>query len=258
MKSKKVGGLLASLSVFVLFSCSKVPEVSTLPINGVSNTGAQSGGTVLDEGSGPVTGRGICWSIYPGPNVNNSVTYDGSGAGSYSSSLAGLSPNTTYYVRAYANNKAGTGYGEELSFTTASAPFPVSYNGTTLYVHPTNNAASFAWADENVNTGATSITDGEQNTAILATYISSNAAKICANLNAYGYDDWYLPSKDELVNIAIAIGNNGSFNTSAGSWYWSSTQSDANSAWAVDFYTGGNGHVTFKSGQYPCRCIRKD
>ena len=65
-----------------------------------------------------VTARGVCWSTSQNPTISNSHTTDGNGTGSFTSSLTNLTPNTTYYVRAYATNNAGTGYGEQKSFTT--------------------------------------------------------------------------------------------------------------------------------------------
>ncbi|MDP5002241.1 MAG: hypothetical protein NWQ15_10115 [Flavobacterium sp.] len=50
---------------------------------------------------------------------------DGTGTGSFTSSISGLTPNTTYYVRAYATNSVGTSYGNEINFTTASIQLPV-------------------------------------------------------------------------------------------------------------------------------------
>ncbi|MDT8401661.1 MAG: SusF/SusE family outer membrane protein [Bacteroidales bacterium] len=95
-----------------------VPTVTTAAISDTSYTSATSGGEVTAAGGADVTARGVCWSTSPGPTVNDSKTTDGDGLGSFTSSLSGLDDNTTYYVRAYATNSAGTGYGEELSFTT--------------------------------------------------------------------------------------------------------------------------------------------
>ena len=65
-----------------------------------------------------VTARGVCWSTSQNPTISNSHTTDGNGTGNFTSSITGLTANTTYYVRAYATNEKGTSYGEEKSFTT--------------------------------------------------------------------------------------------------------------------------------------------
>ena len=73
--------------------------------------------TALDDEM-EVTSRGVCWSTSQNPTINDNKTTDGSGTGGFTSSLTNLTPNTTYYVRAYATNSAGTGYGNVVSFTT--------------------------------------------------------------------------------------------------------------------------------------------
>jgi uncharacterized protein (TIGR02145 family) len=65
-----------------------------------------------------VTARGVCWATTENPTVTGSHTSDGSGTGSFISNITGLATNMTYYVRAFANNSVGTGYGNQVSFTT--------------------------------------------------------------------------------------------------------------------------------------------
>jgi uncharacterized protein (TIGR02145 family) len=94
--------------------------ITTLPISNTTITSSTSGGSISSTGGSSVTQRGVCWSISQNPTTANSTTNDGSGTGSFTSNLIGLTANTTYYVRAYAINSAGTAYGNELSFTTSS------------------------------------------------------------------------------------------------------------------------------------------
>jgi hypothetical protein len=94
--------------------------VSTSSISNVAVTSATCGGNVTADGGGTVTAKGVCWNTAGSPTVSNSKTTDGSGTGSYTSSITGLDPNTTYYVRAYATNSEGTTYGTQLSFTTTN------------------------------------------------------------------------------------------------------------------------------------------
>jgi len=95
-----------------------IPEVSTAAITGITDNAAVGGGSVISDGGLTVTARGVCWSTTPGPTVSDSKTLNGTGTGSFISYLEGLDDVTTYYVRAYATNSTGTGYGEEWSFTT--------------------------------------------------------------------------------------------------------------------------------------------
>ncbi len=112
------------------FSCNKesgtnnptvtLPTLSTTVVSSIANTTALSGGNISSDGGGSITVRGVCWSVSPGPLVTGNHTFNGTGAGVYVSNMTGLSPNTIYYVRAYATNSAGTAYGNELSFTTST------------------------------------------------------------------------------------------------------------------------------------------
>jgi hypothetical protein len=105
-------------------TATSLPSISTTAITGITENSAGSGGNITNDGGASVTTRGVCWKTTSGPTTSNSKTSDGAGSGSFASSLTGLTAGTTYYVRAYATNSAGTAYGNELSFTT-SAPTPV-------------------------------------------------------------------------------------------------------------------------------------
>lgn len=260
MQHRRLSVLAAAIIVFSFFSCKKkLPEVTTYPVTSITGNSAQGGGKVTDEGDAKVTRRGVCWSIYHEPNINNSQELAGEGEGSYTAFMGNLTNNTLYYVRAFATSEAGTAYGEELQFTTVNTSIPtlptILYNGTLIYVYPTDNNASTI-CGPNGATGATSITNGTQNTATLNALNGNYAAKFCAQLNAYGYNDWYLPSKEELNALYINKNNIGYFNNSFG--YWSSTESGPQSAWAQNFSGGGSQIELFKNdGSIGCRCIRK-
>jgi len=93
--------------------------VTTTAITSITTTSAVSGGTVICEGSLPVTARGVCWSTSVNPTIADSHTTDGSGSGSFTSNLTGLLPSYTYHVRAYVTTASGTAYGNDLSFSTS-------------------------------------------------------------------------------------------------------------------------------------------
>ena len=95
-----------------------IPSVTTADVTNIMAESATCGGTVTDNCGLTVIARGVCWSTSPTPTLDDSHTTNGSGNGSFSSSITGLSLSTIYYVRAYATTSAGTGYGEQLSFTT--------------------------------------------------------------------------------------------------------------------------------------------
>ena len=95
-----------------------LPTVTTSQVTNITQTTATGGGNVTATGGGSVTDRGICWSTSHNPTISGSHVSGGSGAGSFTVNMTGLTANTTYYVRAYATNSAGTAYGAEVSFTT--------------------------------------------------------------------------------------------------------------------------------------------
>lgn len=100
---------------------SGLPSVQTADEVTLTGSGtAQCGGTVTGDGGFSVTARGVCWSVAPEPTVSNLHSNDGSGTGTFVSTLTGLQPSTTYYVRAYATNANGTVYGEQRTVTTPS------------------------------------------------------------------------------------------------------------------------------------------
>jgi hypothetical protein len=92
------------------------PTVTTLGITDITATSAKGGGEVTDQGASPVNERGICWSLNHNPTTADSHDSNGSGMGSYTVDMNNLTPNQTYYVRAYATNSQGTAYGDEVDF----------------------------------------------------------------------------------------------------------------------------------------------
>ncbi len=94
------------------------PTVITGTVTNISTTFATCGGTVVSDGGTAVTVRGVCWDTTTAPTINKHKTENGAGSGTFISQMTDLTPGLTYYVRAYATNDAGTGYGEEISFQT--------------------------------------------------------------------------------------------------------------------------------------------
>ncbi len=113
-----------------------VPAVSTLAVSNILQTSATGGGMVTSEGGAGVTARGVCWSTTPNPTISDSYTTDGTGSGTFSSTLSSLTPSTLYHVRAYATNFVGTSYGNEVTFYSQNANFPI------VTTSPVNNITS--------------------------------------------------------------------------------------------------------------------
>ncbi len=135
---------LLSISLLCSVSCKEKPTppiVTTAVVSGITQTTATSGGEVTDDGGASVSARGVCWNTSSNPTVSNSRTTDGSGTGTFTSTLSQLSPGTPFFLRAYATNSEGTAYGNQVTFTTSSiAPATV----TTTLVSVAGNTAVVA------------------------------------------------------------------------------------------------------------------
>lgn len=94
--------------------------LTTTAISAITSTTATCGGNVTSDGGASVTARGVCWSTNQNPTTADSKTTDGTGTGAFTSSLTGLTAGTTYYVKAYATNAAGTAYGNQVSINTST------------------------------------------------------------------------------------------------------------------------------------------
>jgi hypothetical protein len=261
-------------------SCKKstIPEVSTTSVSDITQTSAISGGNIINNGGALITARGVCWSTSENPTISSSKTSDGTGNGDFTSSLTGLTPYTTNYVRAYATNEEGTAYGNELVFITLGRTIGESYlGGIIAYIFqsgdpgydanfqhgliaaPSDQSTGIQWYNGSYTvTGATAtaLGTGSDNTTTIVTSqgVGSYAAKLCYDLVLGGYDDWYLPSKDELGKLyANKIEIGGFYDT----YYWSSSEINSNNAsWR---YFGGGLHIVpsdNKSELFHVRAIR--
>lgn len=116
-----------------------LPKVSTSEVTGVTRTTAYGGGIVIDDGGASVTERGVCWNVQHDPTIENSSVMSESSVGDYTVQMTALEGGVTYYVRAFAINAAGIGYGNEVSFTTVPPVLPEVTTGQV-----TNVSAIFA------------------------------------------------------------------------------------------------------------------
>jgi len=254
-------------SIFFTQVNSNCPVVMTNTVSSITQTTAVCGGNVTNAGISAVTAHGVCWSTSQEPTIANQHTTDGSGVGSFTSNITGLTANTTYYVRAYATNNQCTSYGAQLNFTTSSNAISIGSiyaGGIVFYIDLTGqhglvcmdiDQGSVAWGCTGTaisGADGTAIGTGAQNTIdIVAGCTTVNiAARICADLDKYGYNDWFLPSSEELKLIRkYVIGN---FSSTA---YWSSSEINSNEAVFVDFGPGGI-YTQSKDNSYKVRAIR--
>ena len=100
----------------------QVPELKTNSIGKITRTSASCDGEVISEGGLPVTLRGVCYGKAPFPTLSDNYTNNGTGSGIFTATMSGMDQGTTYYVRAFASNEAGTTYGNQISFSTTEMP----------------------------------------------------------------------------------------------------------------------------------------
>ena len=214
-----------------------LPQITTANVTSITATTAVCGGNVTSDGNLDVTARGVCWSTSPNPTISNSKTTNGTGTGSFTSNITGLTANTIYYVRAYATNSKGTAYGEEKSFTTNGSingrnwvdlGLPSGTKWATCNVgasRPHEYGNYYAWGETTTKASYNqynSVTYGQQ-----MSDISGNATYDAARAN-WG-STWRMPTKTEMEELE----NNCT-------WTWT-TQSGVNGMRV----TGPNGNSIF-------------
>jgi uncharacterized protein (TIGR02145 family) len=94
------------------------PVLSTKNIFSLSPTTVYSGGEVTSDGGSAVTEKGLCWNTIQSPTIYDNKIVAGAGTGHFKSKITGLTPSSTYYIRAYATNNIATSYGNEFVFKT--------------------------------------------------------------------------------------------------------------------------------------------
>lgn len=275
MKKIDIALILVIISVLIT-GCKKenssnvgtatIPVVTTTNVSSITQTTAKSGGTITSNNSGFALASGICWSTSPNPTIALATkTAENKGTGEFVSNLTGLALNTTYYIRAYASNSAGTGYGSQVTFTTKASIYEgQSYGGGIIFhVDGTGmHGLIAATSDQNkivdqtswnnnvsVVTNANSLTDGLLNTnQIISVQGNSGvyAAKLCKDYRGGGFSDWFLPSINQLQTLYSKIGIDdtpttaspfhASFTSGA---YWSSTENNKDSAFIQNFDGSG-------------------
>ena len=195
--------LPAWVTIGVTSSSAVLPTVSTAISAAVSTKpdSAFAGGSVISDGGSPVTARGVCWNTSATPTVSNFSTVTGAGVGNFSSTLWGLSPNTNYYVRAFAVNAAGTVYGNQLMITTSSPMVPVLAATTTVTEITSTTATSggnvtldrgaavtvrgVCWATTTLPTIANSRTTNGGGTGVFSSILTGLNAGVTYYVRAY-------------------------------------------------------------------------
>ena len=260
-----------------------IPSVTTINISSITQSTAISGGNVISDGGSVITARGVVWSTSQNPTITlTSKTTDGNDTGSFTSSIIGLTVNTTYYIKAYATNRIGTAYGEQLSFdTNTSGTFTDPRDGS---IYKWIRIGNQVWMAENLK--ATKYNDGTDipNITLSNTWNSLLSGAYCwynNDIKNYTYGalynwfsvntgklapiGWHVPTDSEwtilesyLLSNSISISNTSGFNALKGGWrdtnsssfydlgqygyWWTSKENDYINSW-IKVLQSSNGNL---------------
>ncbi|MBK9358857.1 MAG: PKD domain-containing protein [Bacteroidales bacterium] len=215
----KPNSIMVSLIISVILlttGCNKDEEnkasfptlYTKTPLTITSNS-AVVGGFISSDGGATITERGVCYSsVNQNPLVSDSVYKDGAGTGNYQFNLSDLDSETTYYLRAYALNSKGTGYGNPVSFTTeveiiapiaafiatpvsGAKPLSVSFTDQS-----TNNPTSWFW----------DFGDGENSTQQNPGHIYAGIGTYNVQLTVTNSSGTDIEEKNSFIHVSLGSG----------------------------------------------------
>ncbi len=255
--------------ILLTFLCYKIteptlvsaPVLSTTRTSGITASSALTGGNITSDGGATITARGVCWSTNANPTINDHTTTDGTGTGRFSSTITGLIADTTYHVRAYATNSAGTVYGNTVTFNTSSATDDTvaDIDGN---VYRTVRIGNQVWMAENLRTTRFSdgppipcVTDDSAwdglRTPGYCWYNNdiSNGATYGGMYNWYAVntgrlapEGWHVPTKEEWLTLINYLGGEdaaGGKLKETGTAHWASPNTGATDETSFTALPGG-------------------
>ncbi len=209
-----------------------LPLLTTNTITEETYTTATGGGYISSDGGSPVTSRGICWATTENPTISGNKTTDGSGTGSFTSNITGLTAGTTYYVWAYATNGVGTAYGNQQNFKTiayglpsltTTTPSAITYNSASSGGNISSDggtpvtARGVCWSTSAQPTIANSKTNDGDNTGIF----TSNLSGLSGNTDyyvrayatnsigtAYGSQQYFKTKESPYITVSSPVAQN--------------------------------------------------
>jgi uncharacterized protein (TIGR02145 family) len=221
----KILRIFLLFALAIQFSCKEevLPTVETLAPEILGATRATLKGNLIDPGSSEVSSMGFCWSLHPGPTVGDSIIPHLAGTGDFSKEFE-IVPDSTYYVKAYATNRTGTAYGNEVTVTTIG-----TYSGTMTdardgRVYRWVRIGHQYWMTENLAYLPAVFPPAEggyqESFYYVQGYVGSNKeeAKATEDFRLYGVlynwkatqsacpDGWHLPSDAEWMDLEDNLG----------------------------------------------------
>ncbi|MFN6064143.1 MAG: fibrobacter succinogenes major paralogous domain-containing protein [Bacteroidota bacterium] len=232
--------------------------LTTSSVSSIASTSVSGGGNISSDGGATISARGLVYSTSTNPTLSNTVFMIGSGTGIFSGTLTGLTPNTTYYVRAYATNSVGTAYGNEVSFTTLPPPV-TDIDGNT---YNTVLIGDQVWMSENLKTSryrnggsipnVLGYTDWVALTTGAWSYYEHDVANNAILGKLYNWyttlgdtlcpTGWHLPTDAEWTTLTDRLGGEsvaGGKMKSIGTAYWDNPNIDATNSSGFSGLGGG-------------------
>ena len=251
-------------------------SLTTTNASNITKTSVTSGGTIISNGGLPVIQSGLIISVFQNPTLNNGlmvyINTNRTDSGSYDITISNLSPGSTFYLCAYAINSADTAYGNQITFTTYTHNIGDTFGGGIVFyidgtgqhglISSTGDQGSCMWEYGITNPGITDtgIGTGFSNTNTIVSNLGcghSIAACITRAYSGGGYNDWFLPSRNELLLMQNEKDLIGGFSITS---YWSSSAEWDNIGYtyaqSVYFATGGGAIGNSASNIYNVRAIR--
>jgi hypothetical protein len=223
-------GTSYSNSELVITTSISTPTVETLDITDITAMGALCTGKVTSSGGGTISSRGICWSIYEAPTINDNKVICGSGLGLFSGAITKAIPNTCYYVRAFATNETGTGYGNQIPFTTLDAYYFGFENG----MLPPNWSGQWSPTDSKAYEGGYSLlSSGVDGSSVSLTITLTNPGQI----SFYHLHGWAIIGPHWVASDIKLYIDGGLIETLYGDFSWN---------WYQSLYNINSGEHTIK------------
>lgn len=238
-----------------------VPSVATSNVTSITSYSAIIGGSITDDGGAYISERGVLWSKEPNPSFVDSVIVIGNGSGNYSITIFDLEPLTTYFLKAYAINNFGIGYGSEVQFTTLANTCITFADSRDGIPYTTVQIGHQCWMKENLKwlPEVSPSENGSQITPYFYVYgyegYSVSEAIYTENYQTYGVlynwpaainacpDGWHLPSYDEWMVLADYLGGSsmaGGKMKTTGTIHWNSPNTGATNSSGFSGLPGGN------------------
>jgi hypothetical protein len=266
-----------------LYSCQKeelksgtVPTISDLKISDINANSAKFEYEILSSGTSQITTSGICWSLYPYPSINTNTVIGNSTSGSFKNFMDNLTPNSTYYVRAYATNQEGIGYSKVQSFTTSYETM-TDYEGN---VYKIGKIGNHTWMLENLRVTKYRNGDPIPNVSYINDWIYLKSGAYCwyknfesnrmngAIYNWYAVNDsrkiapvgWHIPTIEEFKVPPSGTGYSrlGAQDFYEDSSWWTSTGNDIGTATTYSFWADEEPFTAPKTAGLCVRCIKDE